>query len=120
MKQFAIAIHCFVCCCLLMLASCKKDSPDPNLPVLKLHPVNVTGKSGHLVLDTLDIVAPYGVQTLVLSKTINLVADNTFGTQTVTPENIGNNLYRYIFTYTYQPEEVDKLVGINFHFEDSK
>jgi len=104
----------------MMLASCKKDTTDPNLPVLKLHPVNVTGKSGQQVLDTLDILAPYGTKTLVLSKTINLVPDSAFGTMTVTPESIGNNMYRYIFAYTYQPEEVDKLVGINFHFEDEK
>ena len=46
-----------------MFSACKKDSVDPNLPVLKLHPVNVTGKVGQHVLDTLDILAPYGAQT---------------------------------------------------------
>ena len=119
MKRFIIPIHCFICFA-IVLASCKKDTTDPNLPILKLHPVNVTGKSGQQVLDTLDIQAPYGAKTLVISKTINLVADSAFGVITVTPESIGNNLYRYIFAYTYQPEEVDKLVGINFHFEDEK
>jgi len=120
MKRFAILINCCICCYALVLSSCKKDSVDPNLPLLRLHPVNVTGKSGQVVYDTLEITAPYGAKTLVLSKTINLVADENFGTQTVTPENTGNNTYRYIFAYTYQPEEVDKLVGINFHFEDAK
>jgi hypothetical protein len=120
MKRFAILISGFVVCGSFFIASCKKDSADPNLPVLRLHPVNVTGKSGQIVYDTLDITAPYGAQTLVLSKTINLVPDENFGTQTVTPVSTGNNTYQYIFPYTYQPEEVDKLVGINFHFEDAK
>ncbi|MEP6684273.1 MAG: hypothetical protein ABJA35_13485 [Parafilimonas sp.] len=119
MRRIAILISCFVTG-IIILPSCKKDSPDPNLPALKLHPVNVTGKSGQHVLDTLDIVAPYGVGKLVISKTINLVADETFGMQTVTPVSTGTNTYQYILDYTYQPGEVDKLVGINYHFEDSK
>ncbi len=117
MKRYALFISC---CIVLLLTSCKKDSTDPNLPVLKLYPVNVTGKSGQQIRDTLDIQAPNGAKTLVISKTINLVPDAAFGTRTVTPESVGANLFRYIFTYTYQPEEVDKLVGINFHFEDEK
>ena len=119
MKRIAILISCFIISAVVFTA-CKKDSTDPNLPVLKLHPVNVTGKTGQHVLDTLDIVAPYGAGKLIISKTINLVADDGFGTQTVTPVSTGTNTYQYIFDYTYQPEEVDKLVGINFHFEDSK
>ncbi len=121
MKPLAIFLNATVfCSTLFMVASCKKDSVDPNLPVLNLHPVNVTGKTGQVFKDTLDIQAPYGAKTLVISKTVNLVADNVFGAQTVTPESIGDNSFRYIFSYTYQPEEVDKLVGINFHFEDDK
>ena len=58
MKRIAILISCFVCWRMLFLYRVNKDSVDPNLPVLKLHPVNVTGKSGQHVLDTLDIVAP--------------------------------------------------------------
>ena len=30
-----------------VITSCNKDSVDPNLPVLKLHPVNVTGKGAN-------------------------------------------------------------------------
>jgi hypothetical protein len=119
MKRIAVLISCFITSA-TFFTSCKKDSKDPNLPVLKLHPSNVTGKSGQHVLDTLDIFAPYGVGKLVLSKGINLVPDDAFGTQTVTPVSTGTNTYQYILDYTYQPDEVDKLVGINFHFEDSK
>ncbi|MEP6466203.1 MAG: hypothetical protein ABJB05_07840 [Parafilimonas sp.] len=120
MKRIAILISCIVSGAIIFTASCKKDSSDPNLPALKLHPVNVTGKSGQHVLDTLDIVAPYGVGKLVLSKTINLVPDETFGMQTVTPVSTGANTFQYILDYTYEPDEVNKLVGINFHFEDAK
>lgn len=120
MKRIAILISCFIIVVAGIITSCNKDSVDPNLPVLKLHPVNVTGKTGQHVLDTLDIVAPLGVGKLVLSKTINLVPDSAFGTQDVTPVSLGNNTYQYILDYTYQPGEVDKLVGINYHFEDSK
>ena len=120
MKRIAILISCLTIIVAGFYTSCKKDSVDPNLPVLKLHPVNVTGKTGQHVLDTLDIVAPYGVGKLLLSKTINLVPDSAFGTQSVVPVSTGNNTYQYIFDYTYQADEVDKLVGINYHFEDSK
>ncbi len=120
MKRIAILISCVMVSTTIFFVACKKDSPDPNLPVLKLHPVNVTGKSGQTLLDTLDIVAPYGVGKLLISKTINLAPDDTFGVQSVTPVSMGENAYRYIFEYTYQPSEVNKLVGINFHFEDSK
>lgn len=120
MKRIAVLISCILTGIIIFNFSCKKDSPDPNLPVLKLHPVNVTGKSGHNVFDTLDIIAPYGSGKLLLSKTINLVPDSAFGTQSVTPVSTGTNTYQYILDYTYQPDEVNKLVGINFHFEDSK
>ena len=120
MKRLALTISCIMLATVLFIAACNKDLVDSNLPVLKLHPVNVTGKSGQHVFDTLDIVAPYGAGKLIISKTINLVADDGFGTQTVTPVSTGTNTYQYVFDYTYQPEEVDKLVGINFHFEDSK
>jgi hypothetical protein len=120
MKRIAMLISCIVTGVIVFAVSCKKDSVDPNLPVLKLHPVNVTGKSGQHVLDTLDIIAPYGVGKLLISKSVNLVPDSAFGTQSVTPASTGTNTYQYIFDYTYQPEEVNKLVGINYHFEDSK
>ena len=119
MKRYAILLYSFICSAFLF-SSCKKDAADPNLPQLKLYPINVSGKTGQQIMDTLEIQAPYGAKTLIVSKTINLVQDNVFGLITATPESIGTNLYRYIFTYTYQPEEVDKLVGINFHFEDAK
>ncbi|MEP7317332.1 MAG: lipocalin family protein [Panacibacter sp.] len=118
MKRFAIFI--LTCSSMLMVASCKKDAVDPSLPVLKLRPAFVSGKTGQQFFDTLDIEAPNGIKTLVITKGINLIPDNVFGSVTVTPESLGGTSYRYIFSYTYLPEEVDKLVGINFHFEDAK
>jgi hypothetical protein len=119
MKRISI-ISCAAVSVFLFVAGCKKDSADPNLPGMKLTPVTVTGKSGQQVQASLDIVAPYGVSKLLITKTINLVPDTAFGTLSVTPESTGDNTYHYTFTYTYQPEEVDKLVGINFHLEDPK
>ena len=102
----------------ILLFSCKKDSIDPNLPSLKLSPETVSGKSGQPVQAILTIHAPYGAKDLEISKTVNLV--DAFGVTTVVPESLGDNNYKYVFNYTYLPEEVDKLVGINFHFEDAK
>ena len=116
--NFAVFFSFFAIAGSMMLSSCKKDSVDPNLPSMKLVPEMVSGKTGQQVQVTLTIHAPYGAKTLEISKTINLVS--AFGVTTVMPESFGDNNYQYVFTYTYQPEEVDKLVGINFHFEDEK
>lgn len=102
----------------MLLFSCKKNSIDPNLPSLKLTPEMVSGKSGQQVQAILTIHAPYGAKDLEISKTVNLVS--AFGVTTVVPESLGDNNYKYVFNYTYLPEEVDKLVGINFLFEDAK
>ena len=83
-----------------------------------LTPENVQGKTGQQVQATLIIHAPYGVKKLETSKTINLVS--AFGVSNVTPQDLGNNQFKYVFNYTFQPDEVDKLVGINFRFEDEK
>lgn len=118
MKKIGASILLFFA--FIVFLGCKKDTADPSLPMLKLSPVAVSGKSGHDTSTVLTIVAPNGVGKLVLSKTVNLVPDETFGQQTVTPENIGENTYQYTFHYVFQDTEVNKLVGINFHFEDTK
>lgn len=105
---------------LMLIGGCKKEGVDPNLPVLKLIPESVSGKSGFDTSTILTITAPNGIGKLVLSKTINLVSDENFGQVIVTPENIGENTWQYTFHYVFQDTEVNKLVGINFHFEDAK
>lgn len=110
-----------VCLCLpglLIQPSCKKDSTDPNLPALQLTPEKVMAKTGQVSTATLLIHAPYGVKKLETYKTVNLVTSG--GVNTVATEDLGNDNFRYVFNYTHLPDEVDKLVGINFHFEDSK
>lgn len=109
--------------CLLSLASCKKDKADPNMPVLSLTPDNVTAKSGRTIEATLSIHAPNGAGKVKMYKTINLQRDNSFGgsgTMEITPDDLGSNNYKYVFTYQLEGDEVDKLVGINFRFEDGK
>lgn len=108
---------------LIMLASCEKEKTDPNTPVLKLTPDNVTGKSGRTVEATLYISSPSGPGTVSLYKTINLQRDNSFGgsgTITAIPVSVGGNNYEYHFSYQLLGDEVDKLVGINFRFEDNE
>ena len=101
---------------ILIQPSCKKDGVDPNLPQLQLSPEKVMAKTGQVSQATLTIHAPNGVKKLETYKTVNLVTSG--GVNTVTTEDLGDNNYRYVFNYTHLPDEVDKLVGINFHFED--
>lgn len=99
------------------MPGCKKEI-DTKLPSMVLTPESVQGKTGQQIQATLIINAPYGFKKLETSKTINLVS--AFGVTSVTPQDLGNNQYKYVFNYTYLSDEVDKLVGINFRFEDAK
>jgi hypothetical protein len=117
-KPFA----CITLLLLLITAGCKKDPNNENGLLLKLTPDNVTGKSGRTVEATLSIVSTTPVKSIVIYKTINLKRDNTYGgsgTETVSPTSTGTNTYEYKFTYQLQGEEVDKLVGFNFHVENN-
>jgi hypothetical protein len=105
------------------MVSCSKEKTDPNMPVLRLTPDNITGKSGRTVEATLYIHAPNGAGTIAMYKTVNLERDNSFGgtgTLTAEPVSTGDDNYEYHFSYQLQGDEVDKLVGINFRFEDAK
>lgn len=109
--------------CITAFTGCEKDSGNPNQPLLKLSPDKVTGKSGRTVEATLYIHAPNGAGNVTLYKTVNLQKDNSFGgTGTITgqPVNVGGDNYEYHFSYQFEDDEVDKLVGINFRFEDAK
>ena len=113
-------------CLLFLLAitgACKKDSADPNAPILQLRPDNVTAKAGTNIQTVLSITAPNGAKDVVIYKTINLEKDNSFnntGTLTVVPESLGGDQYEYRFSYELSPDEVEKLVGFNFKFTDGK
>ena len=103
---------------LLALPSCKKDGVDKSLPTMKLTPDNVMGKTAQHVDVTLIIYAPNGIKSLEISKTINLVSSG--GVTTGTPVSTGENIFTFVYAYTYQPDEVNKLVGINFRLTDNK
>jgi hypothetical protein len=108
---------------LVFTAGCDKDDVDPSMPVLKLTPDNVTGKAGRTIDATLFITAPNGAKDVVIYKTVNLERDNNYGgtgTVTATPVSTGGNNYEYHFSYELSPDEVEKLVGFNFRFTDSK
>ena len=104
----------------ITFAGCDKDDTDPNIPLLRLTPDNVTGKSGRDIEATLSITAPNGAKDVAIYKTINLKKDAEYGTVTVTPVDLGNNQYEYKFNYQLSPDEVDSLVGFNFRFTDAK
>ncbi len=104
----------------ITFAGCDKDDTDPNIPLLRLTPDNVTGKSGRDIEATLSITAPSGAKDITIYKTINLEKDAEYGTVTVAPVDLGNNQYEYKFNYQLAPEEVDSLVGFNFRFTDAK
>lgn len=90
------------------------------IPVtLKLTPDNVKGKSGQTIEATLYINALNGAKNIVIYKTVNLVKDSKYGNVTVTPQLVSGNDYVYKFSYQLSPDEVDKLVGFNFHVVDN-
>lgn len=116
MKRFALFFS-LLALSTFIIPGCKKGI-DTSLPSMILTPESVQGKTGQQIQATLIINAPNGFKKLETSKTINLVS--AFGVTSVTPQDLGNNQFKYVFNYTYQSDEVDKLVGINFRFEDAK
>ena len=104
--------------CLLAFAGCKKDA-DPNIAVMKLSTDEVNGKSDNVIQVTLDMTIPRGFKTLEISKGVNLQPDADYGVKNVTPADLGSNKFRYVFYYTLQQNEIDKLVGFNFKLTDN-
>lgn len=101
--------------------SCKKDAePDPNQPKITLSSEKFLGKSGQELVVTVNVTSPNGLSALLITKGVNLKPDNTFGTAGVLKVTGTGSTLTYVFKYTLQPEEVDKLVGFNFRVEDSK
>lgn len=106
----------------MVFTGCDKSN-DPVVPKLTLTPDNVTGKSGRTVEATLKIQSANGAGEVVVSKSINLQPDNTYGgsgTVTASPVATGDGTYEYHFEYVLSPDEVEKLVGFNFRFTDAK
>jgi len=123
MKKYPkFILSCIVLVALALFTSCQKDDADPAAPTVSLSEDEVSGKSGEEITVTVDITAPGGLKSLVISKTVNLAADNTFGTggtMTVTPTSSGDNTFQHTFTYELKGDEVDKVVGFNFKAEDN-
>ena len=108
---------------LLFIGSCKKNSVDTTIPVLKLKPDNITIKAGKTATTTLFITAPNGAKNVAIYKTINLKKDNTYGSAgllTAVPASTASDSFVYNFTYNTNRDEIDKLVGFNFRFTDNK
>lgn len=105
--------------CLYALTGCDKDDIDPNIPRLDLSTDFIVNKSTKDIEVTLDMVVPDGVKSLAITKGVNLQADTDYGTEMVDPADLGDNKYRYVFHYTLQQAEIDKLVGFNFKLTDN-
>ncbi|WP_315823996.1 hypothetical protein [Paraflavitalea speifideaquila] len=48
---------------------------------MKLSSDNITGKSGKLIETTINITIPDGFKELAITKGVNLVPDNVYGTK---------------------------------------
>jgi hypothetical protein len=105
--------------CLYLLTSCDKNDADPNIPVMDMSTDFVLNKSDREVEVLLDMSVPGGIKSLEISKGVNLQPDAAYGVKTVTPAPAGDNKFRYMFYYTLQRAEVDKLVGFNFKLTDN-
>jgi hypothetical protein len=106
--------------CLYVLTGCKKDKDDPNVPVIDMSTDFLVNKSDREVEVTLEMTVPSGVKTLEITKGVNLSPDAQYGTKTVNPAPAGENKFRYVFYYTLQRNEIDKLVGFNFKLTDNQ
>ena len=122
MKRSFVIVSVFAICASALFYGCKKDTVETDLPVLRLVPDKVSGKSGFPVSTTLSGTVQNGVKNFYISKTVNLKVDSSWGTNgvlTVTDFS-GQNSFDYAFNYTLQDDEVDKLVGFNYRIEDEK
>lgn len=104
---------------LFIAGGCEKEKNAAGLQ-LTLTPEKVIGKSGRDTTVILKAPAGVTIKSLVITKSINLVPDNSFGTDgriEVTPASAQG--FEYSFTYTFKDTEVDKLVGIHFKVTDA-
>lgn len=105
--------------CLYLLTGCDKNDADPNIPVMDMSTDYVLNKSDREVEVTLEMTVPGGIKSLEISKGVNLQPDAAYGVKTVNPAPAGDNKFKYVFYYTLQRGEIDKLVGFNFKLTDN-
>ncbi|MEP6845712.1 MAG: hypothetical protein ABI861_06900 [Panacibacter sp.] len=122
MKRSYLVVTALAICATTLFFACKKDKPETDLPVLRLAPDNVSGKSGFPVSTVLSGTVQNGIQNFYISKTVNLKVDSSWGTNGVLTVTslAGQTSFDYPFDYILKDEEVDKLVGFNYRIEDSK
>ncbi|QEC43976.1 hypothetical protein [Pseudobacter ginsenosidimutans] len=104
---------------LFVFTGCDKNDADPNRPILDISTDFVKNKSDRDVEVVLEMTVPGGIKNFLITKGVNLKPDADFGTDTVAPASLGDNKFRYIFHYTLQRPEIDKLVGFNFKLIDN-
>lgn len=115
-----------VCLILLVFTNCKKDDAASKAPTVVLDAEAVAGQgqytAGHeydpngspLSIDV-TVTPASEVQSVTITKTLNLAPDATYGQNgvlTVDPTAISSG--KYTFTYAPRLEDVNQLVGFKF------
>lgn len=120
MKTFAFVLVVILFCTI----ACKKETnTDTSLPVVSISTDRITGKAAQPVIITVTMSAPKGIESLVITKGVNLVTDSSFGingvlTATVSSGSGTNAVYE--FSYIVDSIDIDKLVGFNFKLVDQE
>lgn len=122
MKRSFVVVTALTIATSVLFFACKKEKVETDLPLLRLAPDKVSGKSGFPVSTTLSGTVQNAVKNFYISKTINLKIDSSWGTNGVlaVTDLSGQTSFDYTFNYTFKDEEVDKLVGFNYRIEDEK
>lgn len=120
MKMVAFFLVAIIFCAI----SCKKDStPDASLPVISISTDRITGKAAQPVVITVTMSAPVGIESLLITKGLNLVTDSSFGINGILNAAVsfgsGANAV-YEFSYIVDSMDLDKLVGFNFKLTDQE
>lgn len=76
-------------------------------------------ESGNEVNINARIQSAVGLSNLVITKTVNNIIDDTYGTNGTTTVDVSGNEASYHFAYTPSVDDVDQLVGFNFKGTDS-
>jgi hypothetical protein len=102
------------------------DADDPSIPLV--HAVQQIKAPGHgqYKLNTLsgdeaqvtvDLSTVPAIESLTITKTVNLSVDETFGSNGVLTVDAGSFDSEYLFEYTPSETDVDQLVGFTFRAE---
>lgn len=129
MKNYDILKIAFMLCISVFFIGCEADSAqgpedyyDQGNLLVTLDAEKVPGQGQYRAVlqsdETLEIdvqiEAPQELETLRVTKTVNLQVDPTFGTNGTMEIPVSGTNYNYDFVYEPDVEDVDELVGFTF------